>query len=112
MLLVVLALVLVLVVFPVIAIWWYAHMIDENIAMRNAEAEAALSGPEPNSDGAFYALLMGSDRRSNKESGRSDSIMARSASPEACAGRCHLYSARHDGQHRRWCQQDQRRILI
>lgn len=75
MLLVVLALVLVLVVFPVIAIWWYAHMIDENIAMRNAEAEAALSGPEPNSDGAFYALLMGSDRRSNKESGRSDSIM-------------------------------------
>lgn len=74
-LLVVLALVLALVVFPVIAIWWYVHMIDENIAMRNAEAEAALSGPEPNSDGAFYALLMGSDRRSNKESGRSDSIM-------------------------------------
>lgn len=74
-LLVVLALVLALVVFPVIAIWWYVHMIDENIAMRNAEAEAALSGPEPNSDGAFYALLMGSDRRSDKENGRSDSIM-------------------------------------
>lgn len=111
MLLVVLALVLVLVVFPVIAIWWYAHMIDENIAMRNAEAEAALSGPEPNSDGAFYALLMGSDRRSNKESPQRQHH-AGSRRPEACAGRYHLYSARHDGQHQWWCQQDQRRILI
>lgn len=73
-LLVVLALVLVLVVFPVIAIWWYAHMIDENIAMRKRRPKRHCPGPSrtrtARSTRCSWAPTGAATRRA-----RSDSIM-------------------------------------
>ncbi len=76
-----------LVVMPVVAVAMFVNDLNRSIAVdddvRQALRSSAANTPSTTADSAFYTLLIGSDRRSDGENGRSDSLILARIDPDA-----------------------------
>lgn len=76
-----------LVVMPVVAVAMFVNDLNRSIAVdddvRQALRSSAANTPSTTADSAFYTLLLGSDRRSDGENGRSDSLILVRIDPDA-----------------------------